>query len=166
MSSGLRDADDHNMPLARHAGNGHEWNVRDVASMKASLIGVMIAAACSTAPQAEGLTAASLAAALREAGFTVRDAGLVEQPFFGVPAHVYVVNEEDVQVYEFGSASEAEQAAAQVDARGSTIGTTKMSWMAPPHFFRRDRLVVNYLGSTDRTLRELERLLGPQFAGH
>lgn len=140
-------------------------------AMKRSLIALMIFAACSAGsgtpatPESAGASASWLAGALRDAGFTVRDAGVVEQPFFSVPARVYLVNDEDVQVYEFRSAAEAEQAASQVDARGSTIGTTKMSWMAPPHFYRKDRLVVNYLGSSDRTLRELERLLGPQFAG-
>lgn len=111
------------------------------------------------------LTAVSVATALRNAGLTVRDAGMVEQPFFPVPARVYVVSDEDVQVYEFPSAAEAERAAATVSPSGSTIGTTSMSWMAPPHFFRKDRLIVNHLGSNEKVLRALQALLGPQFAG-
>jgi hypothetical protein len=102
---------------------------------------------------------------LRAAGFAVRDAGMVEQPFFRVPAHVLVVNDEDLQLYEFASAAEAEQAAAQVGANGMTIGTSSMSWMAPPHFFRRDRTIANYLGSNPKLLAELEKMFGPQFAG-
>ena len=112
-----------------------------------------------------GLTTASVATALTNAGLTVRDAGLVEQPFFSVPARVYVANDEDVQVYEFASAADAERAAATVSPSGSSIGTTSMSWMAPPHFFRKDALIVNHLGSNEKTLSVLQTLLGPQFAG-
>jgi hypothetical protein len=95
----------------------------------------------------------------------VRDAGMVEQPFFSVPAHVLVVNDDDLQLYEFPTAAEAEQAASRVGPTGSTIGTTKMSWMAPPHFFLEDRTIANYIGRNPKILDELERLFGPQFAG-
>jgi len=89
----------------------------------------------------------------------------VEQPFFTVPAHVYVVSGSDLQVYEFASAAEAEEAASRVAPDGGSIGTTMVSWMAPPHFFRKDRLLANYLGTSEKTLAELRRLFGPQFAG-
>lgn len=95
----------------------------------------------------------------------VDDAGMVEQPFFDVAAHVFVVEGDDMQVYVFGTAAAAETAASRVAPSGHAIGTTKMSWMAPPHFFRKGRLIVNYLGTAERTLTELRRQLGPQFAG-
>lgn len=122
--------------------------------------------ACATPTSTASSGAAALADSLRAAGLTVESAGTVEQPFFTVPARVYIVGGEDVQIYEFATAAEAERAAATVGATGSTIGTSSMSWMAPPHFFRKDNLIVNYLGSSEATLRELERLLGKQFAGH
>lgn len=111
------------------------------------------------------LSASSVADALRAAGLTVEDGGTVEQPFFGVPARILIADGNDVQVYELGSAAAAEKAAADIAPNGGSIGTTMMSWMAPPHFFRRDRLIVNYLGSSARTLTALQNLLGPQFAG-
>lgn len=109
-------------------------------------------------------SASSLAAALRAGGLTVEDAGIVEQPFFTGRAHVYIV-EGDVQVYEFASAGAAQQAAAQVSPTGGSIGTQQMTWMAPPHFFRKDNLVVIYLGSSPKVLGELQKLLGAEFAG-
>ena len=124
----------------------------------AAAVLVMLVLACAT-------SSSPVADELRAAGFTVRDAGTVEQPFFSVPAHVLVVNDEDLQLYEFSSAAEAEQAAAQVGANGMTIGTSSMSWMAPPHFFRRDRTIANYLGRNPKLLAELEKMFGPQFAG-
>lgn len=108
---------------------------------------------------------ASLIAALRDAGLAVRDAGTIEQPFFTVPAHVYEVEERDLQIYEFANAVAAEEAATRIAPNGGSIGATAIAWMAPPHFFRRDRLIINYIGSSTRVLAELERLVGPQFAG-
>ena len=122
-------------------------------------------AASSPSSGTDSSAATALADQLRAAGLTVEDAGVVEQPFFSVPARVFIVDGNDVQVYAFASASDAERAAAQVGPTGSTIGSSSMSWLAPPHFFRRDTLVVNYLGSSQKTVRELQRLLGPQFAG-
>lgn len=110
-------------------------------------------------------SSASIIAALREAGLTVRDGGTVDQPFFGVPARVYVIDDRDLQLYEFPTATDAESAAAQVAPTGSPIGTTMVTWMEPPHFFRKDRLIVNYIGTSERVLAELQRLLGAQFAG-
>ncbi len=111
------------------------------------------------------LSAASLAADLRAAGLIVEDKGTVEQPFFSVPARVFTADGNDVQVYEFDSAAAAGKAAADVAPNGGSIGTTMMSWMAPPHFFRKDRLIVNYLGTSEKTLTALRNRLGPQFAG-
>ena len=104
-------------------------------------------------------------AALREAGVQVRSSGTVDQPFFPVPAQVYTVDGNDLQLYEFATAADAESAAAEVSPTGSAVGTSMMSWMAPPHFFRKDRVIANYLGSSEKILAELQGVLGPQFAG-
>jgi hypothetical protein len=117
------------------------------------------------AATASSLNASALVDALRGAGLGVRDAGTVTQPFFSVPARVYVVEDRDLQIYEFASPSDAEQAAAQVSPAGSPIGTTMVTWMAPPHFFRKGRLIVNYIGTSEKVLAELQRLMGAQFAG-
>jgi hypothetical protein len=119
-----------------------------------------------TAPPAtQAFSASSLIDSLRQSGLTLRDAGTVEQAFFVVPARVYVIDDRDLQIYEFATSAQAQDAARQVAPSGSPIGTTMVTWMADPHFFRKDRLIVNYIGTSDRVLGELQRLLGPQFAG-
>lgn len=110
-------------------------------------------------------SASSLADALRSAGLTVKEAGAVQQSFFGVPARVLVVDGNDLQVYELASAAAAEKAAADVSPDGGSIGTSMISWIAPPHFFRKEQLIVNYLGTSEKTLSVLRTLLGAQFAG-
>jgi hypothetical protein len=118
---------------------------------------------CAATPDSRPTTA--VVDNLRNAGVVIEDAGIVEQPFFPVSAHVYRVDGDDLQVYEFATPAEAEAAAAQVSPNGGAIGTTMMHWMAPPHFFRKDRLIVNYLGNSPKVMGELQRLLGAQFAG-
>jgi hypothetical protein len=59
--------------------------------------------------------------------------------------------------------------AAEEDARA--IGVTgqpsgiAIDWVAPPHFFRKERAFVLYLGDDPAMLALLTELLGPQFAG-
>jgi hypothetical protein len=108
---------------------------------------------------------ASLAASLRAAGATVRLGAKVEQPFFPVNGRLIEVHNEDVQVFEFADAAVVKAQAARISPTGSTIGTTKVHWIGPPHFYRTDRLLVIYVGDSERVLRTLETVLGPQFAG-
>ena len=41
----------------------------------------------------------------------------------------------------------------------------RISWIAPPHFFRKERVIVLYLGTDAKVLAVLTELLGAQFAG-
>jgi hypothetical protein len=102
---------------------------------------------------------------LRGAGVTVEEAGTVSQPFFPVDGQVIQVNGEDVQVFEFSDAAAAEAAAATVSPSGGSVGTTMVTWLAPPHFYRLDRLIVIHLGSDPAAAAALTLVLGPQFAG-
>jgi len=108
---------------------------------------------------------ASLAASLRAAGASVRPGAKVDQPFFPVSGRLIEVHGEDVQVFEFADAAAAKAQAAPISPTGTTIGTTKVQWIGPPHFYRKDRLLVLYVGDSERVLKALETVLGPQFAG-
>ena len=135
-------------------------------SLALAVVAVFLAGcAQNTASNGGARQSSSVAEELRAAGLRVEDAGQVEQPFFPVPAHVWLVEGGDVQVYQFASEDAAAAEAGKVSANGSTIGTSSMHWMAPPHWFRRGPTIVNYLGENARVLAELERLMGRQFAG-
>ena len=111
------------------------------------------------------LTARSLASQLRVAKLEVKERPPVDQPFFRVPAKILLVGEDELEVFEFATPKEAEEAAATVSPNGGTIGTSSMHWIAPPHFHRKGRLVVIHLGSRAELVAALERLLGAPFAG-
>ncbi len=102
---------------------------------------------------------------LRAAGATVEPTGEVSQPFFSVTGKIIVVNGGDVQVFEYADAAVAEAEAALVSPDGSSVGTSMIGWVASPHFYKADRLIVLYVGDSTDVISVLEAELGQQFAG-
>lgn len=102
---------------------------------------------------------------LRAAGAQVVQTERLRQPFFDVEARILEVDGEGVQVFEYDDAATAAAQAARVSKDGSQIGASKPLWIGPPHFYRKGRLLVLYLGADTRTLERLACLLGPPFAG-
>ena len=108
---------------------------------------------------------ASLIDALRAAGAQVEPGDPVVQDLLSVPGQVIKVNGADVQVFEYASADAMEADAAQVSPDGSSIGTSMVTWMAKPHFFKAGRLLVLYIGDDAAVLDVLKSALDEQFAG-
>ena len=75
------------------------------------------------------------------------------------------MNGEDVQVFEFGSAEEADTVTQSISADGSSIGTSMVGWVAPPHFYKAGQTIVIYVGSDDGVISALQEAMGAQFAG-
>jgi hypothetical protein len=142
------------------------------------LVLALFAAACGSRPAAAGPkdepTAShagplqemtSLVDALRAAGATVELGESVEQVFFSVSGDILKVNGADVQVFEYNSVEAMEADAVQISDDGSSIGTSMVTWMATPHFYKAGRILVLYVGDDQSILELLEGTLGPQFAG-
>ena len=124
--------------------------------------------AASPAPTAEPLVVAdkaSLTAALEAAGATVETGESVSQAFFTPDGSIIGVNGADIQVFEYESPEEMENEASQVSSDGGSIGTSMVTWMDAPHFYKTGRIIVLYVGSDAAVLDLLEGALGPQFAG-
>ena len=107
----------------------------------------------------------SLVDSLRAAGAAVDASGTVSQPFLAPLGQVLTVDGKDVQAFEFPSVEEADTVAATVSADGSSIGTSIVAWVAPPHFYMAGRLIVIYVGSDRDVIDALEAAMGSQFAG-
>lgn len=108
----------------------------------------------------------NLVSRLRAEGAKVKlTAEQVRQPFFSVPGRIITINDESLQVFRFANASAAKGQAKRVAPDGMTIGTSKPSWMAPPHFFKSGELIVLYVGANESILKVLQVSLGAQFAG-
>jgi hypothetical protein len=109
---------------------------------------------------------ARLIGKLRAQGVSARSTReRVRQPFLSVPGRIMTVNNEAIQVFEYSNAATTESQAKRVSPDGKTIGNSKPSWMAPPHFFKSGNLIVLYVGANESTLKVLRTTLGPQFAG-
>jgi hypothetical protein len=85
-------------------------------------------------------------------------------PFFSVESELLGVQGDDVHVFEYRSAAEAEHDSAAVSPTGTPIGQSQISWMDTPHFYRRDRLIVLYVGHTAEVLASLRAIMGAPFA--
>ena len=107
----------------------------------------------------------SLVDNLRAAGATVDPAGTISQPFFVPEGQLLTVNGEDIQAFEFASMVEADAIAETVSADGSSVGTSMIFWVAPPHFYKAGRLIVVYVGSDSGVINILQEIMGSQFAG-
>ena len=102
---------------------------------------------------------------LRAAGATVNPTGGIDRSFFAVDGYSLTADAESLQVYEYPTHDAMEHDVALVSADGHTFGTTQVSWIAPPHFYRAGRIIVVYPGADSVTLERLSAILGPVFAG-
>jgi hypothetical protein len=107
----------------------------------------------------------SLIDALRAGGAKVELGDTVEQAFFTVAGQILKVNGKDVQVFEYESAEKMEADAAQIAPDGGSIGTSMVTWVEPPHFFKSGRVLVLYVGEDKAVIDLLKGALGEQFAG-
>ena len=107
----------------------------------------------------------SFIASLRALGAGGDPAGEVAQPFFAIPGKLIKVHGEDVQVFQYTNAAAAAAAAAPISRDGTAVGTRKIHWIGAPHFYKKDRLLVLYIGENETVLKTLKTVLGRQFAG-
>jgi hypothetical protein len=138
------------------------------------VIGLLLTA-CGTGPtQSHGgpvQDQVSLIDALRKS-VTVDISGTVSQPFLnpqsGTSIRISggtVTTPADLQLFEYGSASAATNDSKRISSDGSGTATTKISWVAPPHFFLKGRVMALYVGNDPAALSLLQGVMGPQFAG-
>ena len=107
----------------------------------------------------------SLIQNLRGLGAGATAVGDVEQPFFSIKGVMIKVHGEDVQVFQYVNAVAADSAATPISRDGMAVGTRKIFWVGPPHFFKQGKLLVLYVGNDDKVLKVLRAVLGQQFAG-
>jgi hypothetical protein len=117
--------------------------------------------------QTESLSStASLVAALRKTGATVLEPDIqVRVDYFSGTPNRLTVNGGSVLSFEYPSAEVLNQDALRVSKDGSSIGSVEMNWGGVARFYKRDRVIVLYLGDRYETIRALEAVLGRPFAG-
>jgi len=106
-----------------------------------------------------------LLAALDENGARVDPVGPISQPFFVPEGQVISVDGYEVQVFEFSMEQDMQSVAETITPDGISIGTTMISWVEAPHFYKSGKLIVLYVGEEDAVIDVLKVVLGAQFAG-
>lgn len=132
------------------------------------VLALLILPACAASPVSHGGPVrdyVSLVDNLRAAGATIEPAGSVDQPFFSVEGNAIDVNGENVQVFEYADQAAAEAEAETISPDGSSIGTSMVTWVDPPHFFQTGRIIVLYVGDNQEVIELLGEVVGPQIAG-
>jgi hypothetical protein len=84
-------------------------------------------------------------------------------PYFSVPARVVLVNGSHLNVFEYPSAEAAASHAALLTSEGQ-FRTVLITWISTPRFYRRDRLIVLYVGCSSEIIEALSATIGPPFA--
>ncbi len=84
-------------------------------------------------------------------------------------AYTILLNGERVDIYQFNTTFDATTAAGQMSADGSQQRTgpfsmAEIDWVAPPHFFRVNRVIAMYIGRSDAALIPLHQVMGAPFA--
>ena len=139
-----------------------------VSSLRSFVVLLLLMIACckgNTSPEAVVDDLDALIRELRNEGATVNTVGSVSQPFFSASGQILRINGEDLQVFEYENAAAAQGEAARVSPDGSSVGTTIITWVSTPHFYRSGKVIALYIGSSRELLSLLDSVLGPQFAG-
>jgi len=95
----------------------------------------------------------------------VTQSGEITQTFFSVKGRIINVNGEDVQVFEYTKIADADAETSLVSPDGSSVGTNMITWISTPHFFKKEKLIIIYIGDNNNIINGLEKALGKQFAG-
>src|SRR4030042_5597510 len=106
------------------------------------VLGILINSGCTAGKAAQVTDYNSLVTSLRDAGANVESNGTINQSFLSVQGRVIRVNSADVQVFEYPDENAANREAALVSADGGSVGTTMITWGAPPHFYKAGTIMV------------------------
>lgn len=108
---------------------------------------------------------AGLTEMLKASGAEVTLVGPAPDSFLTGEGTTLQVNGQEVQVFEYEDANQAENDSSQISSDGAQIGDNPVRWAGTPHFYRSGKMIVQYIGDDQSVLQLLDDVLGPQFAG-
>lgn len=115
------------------------------------------------------LTMEELINSLKDKGYNpqVRDA---EKGFLAGTRKIINIGDEKLEVYIYDSNDNMEKDAKSIYRGGfsyknSAETSIKLSWDSYPHFYKNKNIIVLYVGKTEKTINDLNNILGPKFLG-
>lgn len=101
--------------------------------------------------------------AMKAMGIPVEVGTATSRPFFDVKGRALVVNGAEVELYEFDSKGEADEAAAKIAPDGSVAG--EPAWSGPVQWYRTELVIALYPGGDTAVTSAITTAMGPMFAG-
>ena len=106
---------------------------------------------------------------LEEYGFQFSEDKADVASYLSVERKPVWIDDEIVSVFEYESNAAMEADASGIDRGGYTINNqgryTHIDWVSTPYFFKKDTLIINYVGENERILAFLYESYGTAFAG-
>lgn len=110
-----------------------------------------------------------VAAELAARGFDVRTAGTEARGYMSVPADLIEADGQTIELFTYASPGAATRETERIGPDGGTFydgnRVTYIEWVAPPRFYRRNRVIVLYVGDHSPLVDALREVLGAPFAG-
>ena len=82
-----------------------------------------------------------------------------------VPATRILVGGDRLHAFEYATVEDVEAALLGTSPDAQEFASAQVFWLSDPHIYRRDRMIVLYVGTSRGILELLTRFLGPQVAG-
>jgi|SRR3989344_481900 len=103
---------------------------------------------------------------LEENGAKVEIVGDYQHVSFSAPIKKHIRIEGDsVFVFEYENVDSTELDASKISGDASRMAGSIMVWFKPPHLYKKNEMIVLYLGDNEKVINFLEEVLGEQFAG-
>jgi hypothetical protein len=98
-----------------------------------------------------------------------REDGEITQDFFNVKSRIIVINESNIEVFEYDTPEAMKVESKYVSPiDGSTFirpdKIVSVNWIDSPHFYKAGRIIVLYVGRNQTIISLLENILGKEFA--
>ena len=107
---------------------------------------------------------------LTENGFSYTEDKPDTDSFLSVTRRPIWIGDEIISIYEYESRNAMDADAAGIDSSGFSMSSqgrhTNVSWVSNPYFFKKDTLIINYVGENDDIIRFLSSNFGLPFAGY
>ena len=129
---------------------------------------VLLTVSCSSpVSPTSSMTLDQFVEALRQQGLSVSFGGQISPSangFFSVPAQQVRVNDAQVNAFAYASAQDAATEAGSISADGQPNPTTRVTWVSTPRFYRKDALIVLYVGCAAEIVQPLQATVGAPIA--
>lgn len=107
---------------------------------------------------------------LSENKLQYEEAEVDEDSFLSVPRKPVLIGDEIISIYEYASNDDMEEDSKYIDKGGCSISVpgkfAEISWVSCPHFFKKDTLIIQYIGEDEQILGLLNENYGAEFAGY